>query len=124
MSKTVVSHFDPPHASMRTYTLGFVSCIVLTLAAYIAATTQGLNKHAAIGVIAVLAFVQLVVQLRGFLHLGVEFKPRWKLGVFAFMLVVVLILVVGSLWIMDNLNYRMMSSPQEMNQYVEGQDGL
>lgn len=124
MSKPVVRHFEAPHASLRTYVLGFVSCLVLTVAAYVAATAHGLANGAAIIVITLLALVQLVIQLRGFLHLGVELKPRWKLAVFGLMLLIVIILVAGSWWIMQNLNYRMMMSPSQMNTYVQNQDGL
>lgn len=122
--KPTISEFSPPHVSMRTYVNGFIACIALTLLAYTAATSAALSNNVAIGIVAVLAVVQCVVQLRGFLHLGHEFKPRWKLGVFVIMLSIVLILVIGSLWIMNNLNYRMMSSPSQENEYVQGQDGL
>ena len=56
-----------------------------------------------------------------FLHLGKETKPRWKLYVFGFMVSVVLIIVFGSIWIMNNLNYRM--TPAQINQYMNSQGG-
>lgn len=119
-----VSSFEAPHVSLKSYVTGFVSCIVLTLLAYAAATSGQLSKHVAIGSIAALAIIQCIVQLVKFLHLGSEFKPRWKLAVFCLMLCIVLILVIGSLWIMNNLNYRMMHSPEQMNEYIQSQDGL
>jgi cytochrome o ubiquinol oxidase operon protein cyoD len=48
------------------------------------------------------------IQLHYFLHLGDEPKPQWNLLTFGFMIGVVLILVFGTLWIMNNLNDRMM----------------
>ena len=39
-----------------------------------------------------------------------------------FMLGIVLIIVGGSVWIMNNLNYRM--TPQQMEQYLKSQDSL
>ncbi|MDB5169707.1 MAG: cyoD [Candidatus Saccharibacteria bacterium] len=120
----LVSQFEPPHVSVRSYVIGFVSCLVLTIAAYVAAVSDSLSHDAAIAAIAALAVVQCVVQLRRFLHLGSEFKPRWKLAVFITMLTIVLIVVFGSLWIMNNLNYRMMQSPAEVNKYITEQDGL
>lgn len=65
-----------------------------------------------------LAAAQMVIQLVFFLHLGNESSPKWNLAAFAFMLLMLGILVIGSLWIMNNLNYNMMMSPQEMNQYM------
>lgn len=124
MKKPLVSHFDPPHASVKGYVIGFVACLILTGLAYAAAVTDGLNSRVAIGLIAVLAVVQCIVQLRQFLHLGDEFKPRWKVTMFFTMLSIILILVIGSVWIMTNLNYRMIHSPGEIVEYVESQDGL
>ena len=73
---------------------------------------------------AVLALLQFTVQMIYFLHLGHESRPRWKLGVFGMMLVVVLIIVFGSLWIMNSLNYRMHTNPNQINKYLRSQDGL
>jgi cytochrome o ubiquinol oxidase subunit IV len=73
-------------------------------------------------VLATLAVVQFVVQMVYFLHVGSERKPRWKAMVMWLMLVVVLILVVGSVWIMNNLNYRM--SEDQVRQYLKSQDSL
>lgn len=119
-----VSHFETAHVSLKSYTYGFVTCIVLTLLAYCIALYDGVSDQLAIAIIGGLALVQCAVQLRRFLHLGVESRPRWKLAAFAIMLAVLAIIVIGSLWIMDNLSYRMIHSPQEMEQYVESQDGL
>jgi len=51
----------------------------------------------------VLALVQLVVQLVLFLHVGQEEKPRFNLLALSFGLITVVILVGGTLWIMQNL---------------------
>jgi cytochrome o ubiquinol oxidase operon protein cyoD len=56
--------------------------------------------------------------------LGRESKPRWKFIFLLFALLVVGIVVGGSLWIMNNLNYHMMLSPQQTTQYLNSQDGL
>lgn len=52
--------------------------------------------------------VQAWIQLYTFLNLGKETKPRWNLMAFLFTLMVTFILVVGSIWIMYNLNYNLM----------------
>lgn len=122
--QTVVSSFSPPHVSVGAYVQGFVSCVVLTLAAYFSATEHWFGRNEIIGVVAGLAILQCIIQLIRFLHLDNEFKPRWKLLVFSVMLTVVLILVIGSLWIMDSLNYRMMESPSQTDKYLQSQDGL
>jgi cytochrome o ubiquinol oxidase subunit IV len=124
MSQHKVSQFDLMHVSLRSYVIGFVSCLVLTGLAYYVAVSEMFSDRAAVLLIGILAITQTVVQLRKFLHVGVEFKPRWKLLAFMSMLIVVLIIVIGSLWIMSNLNYRMIHSPEHLYEYVESQNSL
>jgi len=47
--------------------------------------------------------------LHFFLHVGEEAKPRWEIISFYFMVVVLFIVVLGTLWIMFDLNTRVMS---------------
>jgi cytochrome o ubiquinol oxidase operon protein cyoD len=112
----------PDRGTIATYVYGFVFSIYLTVTAYLLVTHHLFSNTVALYVIIGLAFVQFLVQIFFFLHLGRETKPRWKLLVLIFMILVVTILVVGSLWIMDNLNYRM--SPQQVNNYLQSQDGF
>lgn len=107
--------------SLRSYVIGFGLSLVLTLTSYLLVAHHTLARQGLIVATAVLALTQFFVQMIYFLHLGAEAKPRWKLLVFGFMTVVVLILVIGSLWIMTNLNYRM--TPDQINQYMKSQDG-
>ena len=123
MSKPTSARHISEHATLTSYVTGFVFSIALTVLAYIAATQHTLSRRMLISTIAGLAVTQFLVQLVFFLHLGRETKPRWKLLVFGLMILVVAILVIGSLWIMYNLNYNMMS-PSDMNGYLHDQDGL
>ena len=104
--------------SLKNYTIGFVLSVVLTLLAYGAVVNHWAAGWVLVALIIGLAIVQLVIQLVFFLHLGNETKPRWNLLTFLFMMMVLLIIVVGSLWIMNNLNYNMMMSPEEMDTYM------
>jgi cytochrome o ubiquinol oxidase operon protein cyoD len=113
--------------SFISYFIGYLLSVALTMAAYIP-VSRHINSahhdytHRSIVIFVIsLAIVQLFVQMFFFLHLGREDKPRWRSMAFVLALIVVLIVVVGSLWIMNNLNYRM--TPQEMNHYLEDQDG-
>jgi cytochrome o ubiquinol oxidase subunit IV len=109
--------------SLRSYVIGFAASLVLTLSAYILVVHNLLTRRVLIGAVATLALAQFFSQMFFFLHLGRETKPRWKLLVFAFMVLVVAILVFGSMWIMYNLNYHM--TLQQMYQYMTNQgDGI
>lgn len=96
------------HGTLGSYITGFVLSIVLTLIAYFLVVEKMLTGGVLIGVIVALAAVQLLVQLLFFLHMGTESKPRWNLLLFLFMVLVLAIIVIGSLWIMYNLNTNVM----------------
>lgn len=105
--------------TLTKYIIGFVLSLILTLTAYflvVEEVVSGLTLFAALGA---LAFIQMVVQLAYFLHLGEEVGPRYKLASFIFMGGILLIVVVGSVWIMNNLNYNMMEmTPQQKTDYM------
>jgi cytochrome o ubiquinol oxidase operon protein cyoD len=70
-------------------------------------------------ILGVLAVAQMIVQLVFFLHLGDEVRPRYKFASFVFMAGILIIVVGGSLWIMNNLNQNMMQmSPTEKTNYM------
>jgi cytochrome o ubiquinol oxidase operon protein cyoD len=118
---TVVEH---PHESLSLtkYIAGFVGSIAITVLAYVLATGENYSKDIVVGLLAVLALVQFIVQMVLFLHVGSERKPRWKLMIMWLMLGVVIIIVAGSIWIMNNLNYRM--SQQQVRDYLHAQDSI
>lgn len=113
--------------TLKSYIAGFVSSIVLTLAAFFVVMHPGFLNLGSVGiltVILVLAVVQLIVQLLFFLHLGSGKAGRWRMGIFISTIALVLLIVIGSLWIMNHLNYNMMANPQQMQQYINDQQGF
>lgn len=96
------------HGSIKSYILGFVLSLLFTFASYFLVDLHLLEGAGLVIAITIFALLQAVVQLVLFLHLGTESKPRWNLLVFLFMALVLAVIVFGSIWIMYNLNYRMM----------------
>lgn len=123
----VHAQHETDQASFGSYIIGFVLSITFTLTAYTLVYMHVHSQHEMFthpflrAATDVLALAQFFAQMYFFLHLGRETKPRWKLLVLGFMVLVVLIVVIGSVWIIDNLNYRM--TPQQMNQYMINQNG-
>lgn len=117
----IVAEHETSEGSLKSYVSGFVLSIILTLGAYLMVIHHSFTADRIVGVIVGLALCQFLVQMLFFLHLGKETKPRWKLFVLLFMITVVLILVFGSIWIMNNLNYRM--TPEQINTYMNNQGG-
>lgn len=116
---------------LRRYTIGFITSLVLTAAAYLLILKHTNNDHSSIShevlitAVISLAIVQLLVQAVYFLGVGFSKEKRLNTVVFAFMLLIVLIIVIGSIWIMHNLNYNMMS-PEAMDarMHHESQKGF
>jgi cytochrome o ubiquinol oxidase operon protein cyoD len=95
------------------YSLGFLLSVAFTLIAFALVITDVLPSTFTIAIIVLLAIAQLFVQLLFFLHLGEESKPRMSSQAFAFMGIIVFILVAGTLWIMANLDYTTMPKTTE-----------
>lgn len=90
------------------YSLGFAASVLLTLGAYLLVTQESASASILVMAISVLAVIQLLVQLVCFLHLGDETRPRWRMWSFVAMTGALLLVVFGSIWIMNNLDYNMM----------------
>lgn len=104
-------HETHPSGNVKSYTIGFILSILLTLAAYLSVERRILQGPMLTFWIILLGIGQTWVQLRLFLHLGEEAWPKWNLLSFLFMALVVLIIVGGSVWIMTHLNERVMEMP-------------
>lgn len=100
------------------YVAGFVSALVLTLFAFWLVMNRVVQGPWLVPVLVSLAVLQLTVQLVFFLHVGREERPRWNMTALIFMLIILIIIVAGSLWIMNNLNYNMMMTAEQMDAYM------
>ena len=118
----VVAEHEISRGTTKSYTIGFLVSVVLTIGAYLLVVNHVWSGWALVFALVALAVIQLFVQLVFFLHLSAKSHARWNLFVFLFMLLVVLIVVIGSLWIMHNLNYRM--TPEQVRTYLNSQDSL
>jgi cytochrome o ubiquinol oxidase operon protein cyoD len=121
--RAIVGHHDSStRGTLASYVTGYIFSIYLTITAWLLVRNHLLQKTPLLILIILLALAQFMVQIFFFLHLGRERKPRWRLIVFFGMVAIVLILVIGSLWIMTTLRYRM-TIPQ-MENYMNQQQGL
>jgi cytochrome o ubiquinol oxidase operon protein cyoD len=117
--KTAHTHFSheaktaSPHGSMKSYVVGFILSLGLTIASFAAVMTGVLPRSAMLGTIVVLCVVQLVVQLVYFLHMGTAPDQRENTAIFVCTGLLIVIVVAGSLWVMHNANVNMM--PTQMS---------
>lgn len=96
------------HGTTKSYIIGFILSIIFTIIPYKLVVDHMLSGSNLVIAVVLFAIAQLFVQLVFFLHLSTKSDSRWNTLTFVFTVVVLLILVVGSLWIMWNLNYNMM----------------
>lgn len=104
------------HGSLKAYVIGFSASIFLTILSFLLVITKLFSGRLLIYALVLLALTQAILQLRFFLHVGQEAKPRWESLVFYFMVLVLFIIAIGSLWVMNDLNDRVMGDMSaEMN---------
>jgi cytochrome o ubiquinol oxidase operon protein cyoD len=105
------------HGSLKSYVIGLITSLILTTLSFLLVLTHALSAIILVYTLIGLAITQAIAQLLLFLHVGQEEKPRWEALTFYFMLLVLFIIAIGSIWIMYDLNNRtMLNMAQEMHQ--------
>jgi cytochrome o ubiquinol oxidase operon protein cyoD len=102
---------DPHHgwnASLKPQIIGFVASFLLLISAYRIVTHHHLTDGLLTLTIVSAAIAQALIQLVFFLHLGLESKPHWNIITFLFTMLVIVLIIGGSLWIMNNMNDNLM----------------
>lgn len=105
----VVDEGNHYHLSIKGYATGFVLSILLTaipfwLVMSKALPTPGMTAFVVLG----FAAVQIVVHMIYFLHMNTRVEGGWSMMALLFTGILVVIMLVGSIWVMYNLNTKMM----------------
>jgi cytochrome o ubiquinol oxidase operon protein cyoD len=101
-------------AGTRGYVLGVVLATLLTVASFWAAQTDLIYVPGIPIALAVLAVAQMGVHLVFFLHISTGPDNTNNILALAFGILAVILVVGGSLWIMDHLNHNMLPMDQLM----------
>ncbi len=96
------------HGSVKSYLIGFVWAVLLTVIPFALVMTGFFPAGVTAAVAAILAVAQIVVHLIYFLHMDRSAAQRWNIMVFVFTVLVIGIVIVGTLWVMHNMNANMM----------------
>lgn len=123
-------HFNGPHgrydvapgeenavdvaAGTRGYLLGVAFATILTIASFWAAQTHFIYAPGIPIALGTLAVAQMGVHLVFFLHISSGPDNTNNILALAFGILIVILVVVGSLWIMDHLNHNMIPMDQLM----------
>lgn len=103
--------------SIRSYALGFTLSLLLTLVSFILVPSVG---TVALPLLILSALLQLFVQLTFFLHLGRGGTTGSYTVLLWFSAVIIGIVVIGTLWIMTNLERLHPQSPTTRDLYEHG----
>lgn len=109
-------HDDPAyHATVKGYVTGFLLSVVLTAIPFWLVMNQVLaSPRATALVILAFAVVQIVVHMIYFLHMNTRAEGGWNMLSLIFTVVIVVIMLIGSIWVMWHLNTNMMPMHQEL----------
>lgn len=101
------SEAEDPRKELREYCIGGALAVLLTLLAFAFVYWHVLASWPLLIVITVLAVAQVVVHFRFFLHIDLYQSHRDELQLILFTGLILLLMVVGTLWILWNLHFRM-----------------
>ncbi|OAT25734.1 cytochrome o ubiquinol oxidase subunit IV [Proteus myxofaciens] len=108
MSHSNTSPSGASHGSMKSYLIGFILSVILTVIPFWMVMEGTATPSTILWTVVAMAVVQIVVHLVCFLHMNTSSEERWNVVAFLFTLLIIGIVVIGSLWIMYNLNINMM----------------
>lgn len=94
-------------AALRTYAVGYAGSLALTAAAFVAVRWPSFASRTTFGIVLALGFVQMVVQFRCFLHIGLKRSSRHDLQLILFTALIIALMASGTLVILFNLRGRM-----------------
>lgn len=96
---------------LRDYVTGLVLAVVLTVVPFAMVASHAFGFGTTVAVIAAFGLIQAGVHLRYFLHVDLSRDKRNERILILFSLLLLLLMVAGTIWIMINLNVRMMEMP-------------
>jgi cytochrome o ubiquinol oxidase operon protein cyoD len=112
MSKLLDNTTSQPKAergTTKSYVIGFVLSLVFTAIPYYLVVNKIITGNSLLATILGFAVLQMAVQIFFFLHLGRGPKPLYNVAFFVSTVGIILMVVLGSIFIMDHLNYNMMA---------------
>ena len=100
---------DDSHGSVKSYAIGFILSVILTLIPFGLVMYPTLPKSITLMIVLAFAVIQVLVHLVYFLHLDRSKEQRDNVIAFVFAGLVILLLVGLSIWIMFSIHTFMMA---------------
>lgn len=100
-------HGGAAHGSVKEYIIGLILSVVLTAIPF-GMVMSGNSGALTLAIILVCLVAQVFVQLIFFLHMNGSSDQLWNTTSGVFVALIILIVVLGSVWIMSHLNHNML----------------
>lgn len=110
------------HGTMEAYVIGFLLSLIFTFIPYYLVVNQTVRGAGLLAMILGFAVVQMIIQITFFLHLGRGPKPRWNLFFFMATVGIILVIIGGSIMIINNLHYNM--TPLDQTKRLVTDEGI
>lgn len=108
-------HSGGGHGSLKTYIIGFVLSVVLTVIPfYIVMAEVDISANMATGLIFLLGGLQMIVHIHYFLHVTLKVEEGWQAMSAGLTVLLLVIVLSGSIWVMFNLEANMMPGYDEI----------
>jgi cytochrome o ubiquinol oxidase operon protein cyoD len=105
---------EEPEAALSTYLIGLGLAVLLTAVSFFIARTTLVWQPSIPVALAVLAVAQMGIHLVFFLHITTGPDNENNVLALAFGVLIVLLVIIGSMWIIAHLNHNMMPMDQVM----------
>ena len=111
---------DDAHGSYRSYIIGFALSVFLTaIPFWIVLGEVEIHVWLALTIIFGLGAIQIMVHVFYFLHVTVKAEAGWQVMSLVFTGILLLIVLVGSIWVMTHLNDNMMPAHEQIERMRE-----
>jgi cytochrome o ubiquinol oxidase operon protein cyoD len=111
------------HGTTTSYVIGFLLSLVFTAIPYYLVVNKIITGNSLLATILGFAVLQMAVQIFFFLHLGRGPKPFYNVAFFIATAGIILVVVLGSIFIIDHLNYNM-ATPKAMTTKLAQDEGI
>ncbi len=115
-------HKNEEHGSVGSYVTGFVLSLIFTAIPYYFVVNNSFPSTTLIPVILGFGVIQMLIQIFFFLHLGRGPKPFYNIVFFISTVSLILVVVFGSIFIMDHLHYNM--APSDVTKKLAQGEGI
>jgi cytochrome o ubiquinol oxidase operon protein cyoD len=112
----------PEHGTTMAYVVGFILSLIFTLIPYYLVVNHHFSSTVLLTTILGFGVTQMIIQVTFFLHLGRGPKPNWNLFFFIATVGIVLVVIGGSIMIINNLHYNM--APDDQTQKLINDEAI